>query len=827
MPQVGELPERFGRYRILKCLGQGGMGSVYLAEDTQLERKVALKVAHLGSADDPETIARFRREARAAAALDHPNLCAIYDSGTIDDEYYLTMALIEGESLADWLTSRQIFPDREAAGLVAKLAAALSEAHAKGVIHRDLKPSNVMMKRVGGNREPVIVDFGLARRDHPNEEKLTKTGQFLGTLHYMSPEQLKGSSNEHSPSCDIYALGVILYELLTGQTPFNGPAPLLIARILMEEAPPPSTIRLDIDPSLEAVCLKAIVKDATKRYASMESFAKALETAMETDSSPFTWTSPTTGMEFVQIPAGTFKMGSNKVDDKDAADNEMHRHRVRITKPFFLGKYQVTRGQFRKFAEGTDYKETAWQNPGFAQTDEHPVVNVSWYDVNRYCEWLSRKEGRIYRLPTEAEWEYACRADSTTRYSFGDDAERLPLYGNVADGTAKEKYPDWDFAMSAKDGYIYTAPVGQFLPNTWDLYDMHGNVREWCSDNYSTYRGAQVDPQGSSDMYAWDEVAHIAHIPHGVVRGGGWKLNPLVCRSACRTDIPRSERSSDLGFRLVSVPPPAPLVVRTPILWTSPSIGMQFVLIPAGGFFMGSEGDSDMGQWRDEKPCHRVRITKPFFMGIYKVTIGEFRKFVEDSDYKTEAERDGKGGTGWNEEKKRLEGHRGFVEPDDGESDCNEQKKEIEEQVRYTWMFTGLEQTDEHPVVNISWNNSAKFCEWLSKKDGRIYRLPTEAEWEYACSAGITPYSGDDNEVDMYTSHVGEWCADWYTADYYGVSPENDPQGPSDGAVERVVRGRCSPDDWYCCSTTHREGEKPDDRSLDLGFRVAAVYSEQ
>ena len=126
----------------------------------------------------------------------------------------------------------------------------------------------------------------------------------------------------------------------------------------------------------------------------------------------------------------------------------------------------------------------SWRNAGFEQTDEHPVVNVSWNDAVAFCKWLSRKEGKTYRLPTEAEWEYACRAGTTTRYYSGDDPETLAKVGNVADATAKAKFANWKYTIKASDGYVFTAPVGQFTPNAFGLYDMHGNAWQWCADRY-------------------------------------------------------------------------------------------------------------------------------------------------------------------------------------------------------------------------------------------------------------------------------------------------------------------------------------------------------
>ena len=281
------------------------------------------------------------------------------------------------------------------------------------------------------------------------------------------------------------------------------------------------------------------------------------------------------GMKFVLIPAGEFMMGSDATDPHaedeeflDEAAGRKEKHRARITKPFYLGIHEVTRAQFRRFVGDAGYKTEAekdgkggmgwneenktweqnprfiWQNPGFDQTDEHPVVNVSWNDAQAFIGWASRKEGKTYRLPTEAEWEYACRAGSSTRYSFGDDPEGLAAVGNVADATAKERYPNWPWCIAARDGYVYTAPVGRYIPNAWGLFDMHGNVWEWCSDRYAVgyYKQSPVqDPQGVDGSSA------------RMLRGGSWRINPGYDRSARRDWAEPDYRSDHLGFRLARI----------------------------------------------------------------------------------------------------------------------------------------------------------------------------------------------------------------------------------------------------------------------------------
>ena len=284
----------------------------------------------------------------------------------------------------------------------------------------------------------------------------------------------------------------------------------------------------------------------------------------------------TIDMKFALMPTGEFMMGSDASDPEaddheflDIASGRKEKHRVRITRPFYMGIHEVTRGQFRRFVDDAGYQTEAettgeggwgwnearkawedhsrytWRTPGFDQTDEHPVVIVSWNDARAFISWLSRKEGKTYRLPTEAEWEYACRAGSNTRYSCGDDAEGLANVGNVADGTARAKYLGWTWAITTRDGDVYTAPVGRHFPNVWGLCDMHGNVWEWCADGYADDYFKQSplqDPLG------------VVGSSFRVIRGGGWYYFPRRARSACRGRSRPDSRHYDLGFRVALDP---------------------------------------------------------------------------------------------------------------------------------------------------------------------------------------------------------------------------------------------------------------------------------
>jgi predicted Ser/Thr protein kinase len=542
----------FGPYHVKKHLGGGGMGTVYLVENTALGREEALKVPHFEDGDSLQTRERFLREARAAAGLDHPNLCPVYHVGVQDGVYFLTMRYLQGRPLSDY-TDKPRLP-RQAVEIVRTLARALEYAHGKGVIHRDLKPSNVMMC---AGAEPVILDFGLAKRTRQQGRKLTQSGAALGTPAYMPPEQVKGELARIGPASDVYSLGVILYELLAGHPLFQGSSPAeVFAQVLGAEPPPPSALRPGLDPVLDAICLKALAKAPEQRYGTMTAFATALtdylragpaagaverlptavlarlcqlptvppERAMPMpelqggqapapaipqraglpeDSAPtvvvagaeekrggrtpgvltgilgclglllvgsalvglgmaglaaLNLTSPSGGMPppaplnctgekgvsaaevkkaqaawarylgrqveeedevapgvkmaFVLVPPGKFLMGLPKGEEGGEDDEEQHE--VTLTRPFYLGKCEVTQAQYEAVVGQGN-------NPSALKGPKLPVETVSWADVSGYADRLTKKrgDGLVYRLPTEAEWEYSCRGGRPSSQPFG------------------------------------------------------------------------------------------------------------------------------------------------------------------------------------------------------------------------------------------------------------------------------------------------------------------------------------------------------------------------------------------------------------------------
>jgi formylglycine-generating enzyme required for sulfatase activity len=282
------------------------------------------------------------------------------------------------------------------------------------------------------------------------------------------------------------------------------------------------------------------------------------------------------GMKLVRIPAGKFIMGSP--EDEAGRNDDESAHAVEITRAFYLGAHEVTKGQFAEFVAATSYQTEAekdglggfgynaqrggmfqesrftWRYTGWTLTDRHPVCNVSWNDATAFCRWLSRKEGRSYTLPTEAEWEYACRAGTRTRFWAGDQDVVLNRIENISDCSLKDKLlaPEYQSfskaAMNWSDNYPFAAPVGSFQANPWGLYDMHGNLAEWCLDLY--HKDYQKFPK--SDPVNLDPGGHY------VRRGGTWLVEPRLCRSAARGASAPGYRCDGIGFRVLLRPETQP-----------------------------------------------------------------------------------------------------------------------------------------------------------------------------------------------------------------------------------------------------------------------------
>ena len=252
-----------GRYRIERKLGAGGMADVYLAEDQELGRRVAIKILNDRHAADDSFIERFRREAKNAAGLSHPNIVSIYDRGEAEGTYYIAMEYLDGRSLKELIVGRGPAPIKISIDYARQILAAVGFAHKHGIVHRDIKPHNVL---VGPEGRLKVTDFGIARS---GASQMTEVGSIIGTAQYLSPEQARGAPVDQTS--DLYSVGVVLYEMLTGQVPFTGDTPLEIAMKHLSEVPkPPSELRPEVPHDLDSVVLRALAKDPSERYQSAE-----------------------------------------------------------------------------------------------------------------------------------------------------------------------------------------------------------------------------------------------------------------------------------------------------------------------------------------------------------------------------------------------------------------------------------------------------------------------------------------------------------------------------------------------------------------------------
>lgn len=267
---------KFGRYQILRPLGEGAMGSVYLALDTTLDRQVALKVPKTAGTANAEFMARFTREAKAAAALKHANICSVYDAGEHEGTAYITMDFIDGVPLSRFIGTEKLKSVDGILQMISIIADAVGHAHSKGVIHRDLKPGNIL---IDADFKPHVTDFGLARRagGPADESRITQEGLLIGTPAYMAPEQVRGEQSKVGPQSDIYSLGVILFELLTCRLPFEGKVPEMLAKVLRDAPPVPSRIRKDLTEDVDDLCLKMLQKNPERRFASIPEVMSKIE----------------------------------------------------------------------------------------------------------------------------------------------------------------------------------------------------------------------------------------------------------------------------------------------------------------------------------------------------------------------------------------------------------------------------------------------------------------------------------------------------------------------------------------------------------------------
>ncbi|HVS40578.1 MAG TPA: bifunctional serine/threonine-protein kinase/formylglycine-generating enzyme family protein [Gemmataceae bacterium] len=529
-------PQRFApfplhRYEPKRILGAGGFGTAILCHDRNFDEEVVVKALH--AADLERGVDDVFGEARILRRLSHPAIIGVRDCEYANPadkaRPYLVMDYFPGGTLQQFVEERGPLGLEQLLALAVQVAEGMKAAHAQGVLHRDLKPANLLVRKEGDLWRAKIIDFGLALRQQTLETSRVRTGatqksmldsSVAGTLDYAPPEQLgKVPGVLPGPYSDAYAFArTCCYAMFTATEPRRKQWDSLPRRLadLLECC-------LDPDPRQRPRGFEPVLVVLAECSLEREEAGRLGQQGPPPQRKPGDVYTNSLGMKFVWIPPGAFLMGSPKKEAEregyQGADETQHE--VTLTKGFHLGIHQVTQAQ---------WQAVMGSNPSHFKGDYLPVEQISWDDAVAFCAALSEKDGKKYRLPTEAEWEYACRAGTTTPFHFG-----------TTPATAQANY-DGNYTYGKGKKGVYrrkTTLVGSFPPNDWGLYDMHGNVWEWCADWYGEYeKGSINDPKG------------LIQGETRVVRGGSWRYNPRNCRSACRSRFPPAYRDNLIGLRV-------------------------------------------------------------------------------------------------------------------------------------------------------------------------------------------------------------------------------------------------------------------------------------
>lgn len=522
-----EIESQLEDISVIRLLGSGGMGAVYLARQLPLSRLVALKVLTPQRAEDPVSEQRFLREARALAKLHHPHIVSLYDVGRLGPTWFIMMEYVEGANLRELITEGRLSPS-EAFRLVPQICDAMQYAHDRGVVHRDIKPENILIDQ---NGQVKIADFGLVKligEVTPENFTLTDPDLQMGTFGYMAPEQ-STSTRTVDHRADIYALGVIFYELLTGRRPTPDYTPP--SRIAEVDSRVDRVIACSLKESPDERFQQAsLMKDAIQRVSSRRSWVPLVTLATATAIASLLLFPPWTAAQKPAVQPLTDQVQPSKVpaaarlaepfSDQSASLQQIAWARklglpvvetnslqlklclippgefrlapgsvARITKPFYMSSSEVTVDAFAEFVDATQYRtqgersgdggwihsptstlgiashpEYTWDNKRFAFDDQLPVTMVTPQDIEAFTAWLSKREGRTYRLPTYAEWTWVSHAGDPMRLNSPD-----PIFMS-------------EMGWHMENSDHHAQPVARKRSNPWGLYDLFGNVTEILQD---------------------------------------------------------------------------------------------------------------------------------------------------------------------------------------------------------------------------------------------------------------------------------------------------------------------------------------------------------
>ncbi|BBD62038.1 serine/threonine protein kinase [Nostoc sp. HK-01] len=583
MDFIGELLDK--RYKIVKKLGEGNFGETYLARDLKRPSKPICVVKRLKPKHThPRVMELFEQEAVILEKLgEHPQIPRLLAHCAINNDLFIIQDYVEGHTLRKEIVPNRQMTETDVTKLLHDILEVLVFVHQNNVIHRDIKPENIMRRK--HDHQIMLIDFGSVRELGTisiDVYKMIRTSVVVGTPGYIPTEQAKGKPRLCS---DIYALGMMAIEALTGISPhllqedpdtgktiwrdyvkvsdsfadiietmicdrytsrYPSATEALQALTATQELPfsavlspplnfnPPVESQLSLEPELETIFLPLeqfefeIANISEKKWVGskptyeVNHYSDSAQCYIEDLSNDIS-------LAMVSIPGGQFLMGSPD-DETERFDTESPQHLVKIS-PFFMSKFPITQAQWQAVAALSPINRHLDSTPANVKGANRPVEQVSWEDAVEFCARLCQKTGRKYRLPSEAEWEYACRAKTTTPFYFGETL--LPSLANYNNSSLYSADPG---------NHWQTTIVGSFPANAFGLYDMHGNVWEWCGDHWhENYQGAPVD--GNVWLSNNDFKSRV-------IRGGSWKSSPRLCRSAYRSWNPQDGRGNLLGFRV-------------------------------------------------------------------------------------------------------------------------------------------------------------------------------------------------------------------------------------------------------------------------------------
>ena len=565
-------------YKVLRELGSGGFGQTYLACDLDLPGKPQCVVKHLKTNLAATELQIVRRLFDSEAAILHqlgrecdriPQLFAHFEEA---GQFYLVQEFVAGGDLSKELAAGKKLSESYVRRLLRDILEVLDVAHQRQVIHRDIKPANLIRRQ--GDGKIVLIDFGAVKQ--VRTQMVNPTGRSslsvaIGTPGYMASEQGIGKPKLCS---DIYAVGMVGIQALTGLEPHCLPDDPKTGEVVWRD-------RAIVGDELADILDKMVRQNWVDRYKNAVEVLEQLNPHPAKPQKPFSQPSPSPSpaqaipprsqqsfetvtvnargeiidrrqcwaqvwvedlgndeiLEMVKIPGGRFLMGSPETE-KGRSEHEGPQHWVTLPE-FFIGKYPVTQAQWRTVAALPKVSIDLNPDPSGFKGNNRPVEKVSWNQAEEFCQRLSQARKQDYRLPSEAQWEYACRAGTITPFSFGET-----ITTNLANYDGDSTYA----SASKGEDRGKTTEVGSFPSNAFGIYDMHGNVREWCADDWhDNYEGA---PDNGSIWLSGNRVARK------VLRGGSWFSLPLNCRSACRINAYSAGAINSLiGFRVLCAAP--------------------------------------------------------------------------------------------------------------------------------------------------------------------------------------------------------------------------------------------------------------------------------